>query len=510
MGAATRRGLMRAAGALPLAGLLPGKARALDMPPALYPNKPDDTVAPGYVRDVLVRWGDRVTFDAQPWDPRNPTQAAAETQFGWDGKIIGLSVPPAGADGVPRGVLAVAHPTVDPAMAFPGGVDRPEIAAVMQGASLLNVERSKDRWIVTDGGYQSRRLTANTLCRVSGGAADALGASVRGLLAVSGGCWTPWGTLLLTENDPGARLRGVDQRFGDPAGFGWVVELDAAEPTAVPVKRTSLGRFAHGDAAAALTRDGRAVVYMTDRRAGGHLLRFSSGGAARAADALDSGTLSVARVDGPRLRWLDLPHDPAALTDTAALAARLGGTGFGTPSGLAVDPQGGALFLACRGSPGASAPMPGQVLQILPTGGDHGADSAAVSALVQAGAERQGTAWPGHPDTVTADAAGRVWIGTDRGGRIGAVPDMLFGCETRGPGRGMPLPLYAAPRGAAVGGAALSPGGETLFAMVRTPGAEPGASWERPGTLWPAFDPTVPPRSTLVTFSRLRGGRVGG
>src|SRR3712207_8037944 len=38
-------------------------------------------------------------------------------------------------------VLAVLHPTVDPLMAWPGGVDRPSVAAAMQGASLLNLEK---------------------------------------------------------------------------------------------------------------------------------------------------------------------------------------------------------------------------------------------------------------------------------------------------------------------------------------------------------------------------------
>lgn len=509
--APTRRRLLRAAGALPFGPALPAVAQMGEAPAFL--TQTSDTVAPGYQRDLLVRWGDRVTPDARPWIPHEPTVDAAETQFGWDGRIIGLWVPPAGADGVPRGVLAVAHPTVDPAMAFPGGLDQPDVAAVMQGASLLNVEKQRDRWAVVDGGYQSRRLTANTLCRISGGAAGPLGGAVRGLLAVSGGCWTPWGSLLLTEDNPGswiARLRGLEPRFEDPRGFGWVVELDGTEPGSVPVKRSSLGRFGHGDAAAALTRDGRAVVYMSDRRPGGFLLRFTSRGPARMPDALDAGTLAVARIEGERLRWVDLPREPAALTDTIGLAARMGGTGLVQPSGLALDAD-GALFLSCRGSPGAVPPMPGGVLQILPAGGDHGADTAAVATLLPSGSPgRLAPGGPEHPDTVTADGAGRVWIGTDRGGRVGPEPDMLLCCQTRGPRRGALFPLYGAPRAAAVGGAAVAPDGEALFAMVRTPGAEPGASWDRPGTLWPAFDSKAPPRSALVTFTRIRGGRVGG
>ncbi|WP_426956799.1 PhoX family protein [Muricoccus radiodurans] len=535
----TRRRLLGAAAGLasPLPALTgavivaaPGSAAAqatsLDLRPAVLPLKEDDTVAPGYARDLLIRWGDRVTADAPPWNPRQPNAAAAETQFGWDGRIVDIVPVPAAADAVPRALLAVAHPTVDPAMAFPGGVDRPAVAAAMQGASLLNIERQGDRWLVVDGGYQSRRLTANTLCRVSGPAAGGLGGAVRGLLNVTGGCTTPWGTLLLTEGEPRGwltRLQGWEGRFADPLGFGWMVELDPMDPGAVPVKRTALGRFPHGDAVAALTRDGRAVVYMSDHRAAGHLMRFTSHGPARGTDALDRGVLAVAVLEGERLRWADLPDGADALLDPSALAGRQGAPPpFDLPSGLALGPNGGRLTLACRGQPGGGEPggsaggrpRAGGVLQVMPAGGDHGADTALLRPLLTGGYPGRfspiGTTWPEHPDTVVLDGNGRAWIGTDRGGRIGGAPDGLFGCDTEGPGRGLPLPLYGAPRGAAVGGSALSPDGTALFAVVRTPGAEPGASWDRPGTRWPGFDGNQPPRTALVAFSRLRGGPVGG
>jgi secreted PhoX family phosphatase len=241
----------------------------LDILPRALPLKPDDTVAPGYRRTVLLRWGDRVTFDAPDWNPRQPSAPAAATQFGWDGRIRALMQPPPATDGVQRAILAVAHPTVDPAMAFPDGRDHPAVAAMMQGASLLNLERQAGRWIVVDGGYQSRRLTAETLCRISGPVAEAAGDTVQGLLGLSGGCATPWGTLLLGEDDPFrwlTRLRDLHPRFLDGTRFGWIAELDPLDPQSIPVKRTALGRFPRGDAAAA---DGRAVVYLTDRRAFG-------------------------------------------------------------------------------------------------------------------------------------------------------------------------------------------------------------------------------------------------
>ena len=159
-------------------------------------------MARGYRRDVLLRWGDRVAYDAPRWEPNFPRPEAAAGQFGWDARVAALAVPQRqAADGVPRAILAVLHPTVDPFMAWPGGgTDRPSVAAAMQGASLLNLERLGSGWVVVDGGYQTRRLHGGTLCRLSGPQAG--GGSVQGLLGLQGGCTTPWGTLLLAEGDP--------------------------------------------------------------------------------------------------------------------------------------------------------------------------------------------------------------------------------------------------------------------------------------------------------------------
>jgi secreted PhoX family phosphatase len=424
---------------------------------------------------------------------------------------------------VPRAVLAVVHPTVEPLMAFPGRRDYPQVAAAMQGASLLNIEK-RGRWVVVDGGFQSRRLGADTLCRMAGPVASsgAAGGSVIGVLGPQGGCVTPWGTLLLAEGDPRpwqARLAGLDPRFADAGGFGWMVELNPFDPQSVPVKRTALGRFPHGDAAATLARDGRAVVYMTDRRVGGCLYRFLSAGPATGEEALDAGSLAVARLEENRLAWLPLPQGTAALLDLAGAARQVGGSPLDTPSGLGLDPTRPRLLLACHGS---SARPSGHVIEISAAGGDDGADTASALLLFAAGDPRDplahygqgglpaGSAWPENPDTVAVDAHGRAWIGTDRGGQVGPQAEGLYGCDLDGPGRGVPLPVYGAPRAASVGGAALTPDGEVLFAAIRHPGAEPGARFERPGTRWPSFQPGVPPRSTLIGQLRQAGGPVGG
>lgn len=510
------------------AALLAAPAAAQGLGPARLATRPDDWVAPGLGRAVLIRWGDPLLPGAPPFAPDRPDPVAAERQFGWDGRILGLVEPPMATDRVPRAVLVVGHPRVEPRLVFPGGRDLPDVAAAMQGASILNLEWRGGRWFVVEGGFQSRKLNADTLCRVSGPAAARIGQTVQGLLGLRGGCVTPWGTVLLAESEAEAwtnRLRGLGPRFARPEGFGWVAEFDALDPSSVPAKRSALGRIEAGGVAAALAADGRAVVFLTDRRALGYLFRFVSAGRAAEPDALDSGTLSVARMDQGRLRWLALPAGGEVALDPLSAATALGATPLEQPDGVAVTAS-GRLYVAATGAPGLPPPSPGrrsgspfgQVLEIELAGGDPAAPTAAVRVLLaggdpQAGARGRGpvpeTSWPLFPATLTLDGEDLLWIGTDRGGRVGEVPDALFACPLSGPSRGLPLPAYAAPRAAGIGGAVPSPGGDTLFAVVRTPGAEEGASLDRPTTRWPEFRPGVPPRTTVIALSRADGGRPG-
>ncbi|WP_027283999.1 alkaline phosphatase PhoX [Rubritepida flocculans] len=461
----SRRSLLAAPALL----ALPARAQSL---PAVAQ---DDAAAPGWRRTTLIRWGDRVTFDAPPFDPRMLDAEAASAQFGWDARIAALVLPPRAADGVPRAVLAVAHPTVNAAMAFPGGRDRPEAAAEMQGASLVNLELQGGRWIIVDGGFQARRLAAHTLCRAAGPLAEELGGALRGVLAVSGGAATPWGTLLLTEGDP-APWAGRLPGFGRGQGFGWLVELDPLDPQSIPVKQTALGRYPKADAAATLARDGRAVVFLAEQGQAGYLFRFV---AARpeTGQVLGAGALSVAQRQDGRLVWLPLPDGAAGNAPEAARAANA--TPFAGPQGLSWDGRGNRLLFC--GEFGA--------LSLSPEGGDAGGPSMGVLALpVQA---------LGRIGAIAADARGRVLLGTLGEGRVGARAQALLALEG-----GAFSTLYAAPRAADLGGVAVSPDGGTLFAGVRRPGAEQGASFERPATRWPEFTPGQPPRSAIVSLVR--------
>jgi secreted PhoX family phosphatase len=339
---------------------------------------------------------------------------------------------------------------------------------------------------------------------------------VVGLLGLEGGCATPWGSLLLTEGEPFAwlaRLGGLDARWEGARRFGWVVELDPFDPQSVPAKRSALGRIRAVAVAATRATDGRAVVFMADGRGMGFLYRFVSARPAEEPDALDAGTLYVARAQGGFLYWVALPPDSAA--DPARAADSAGATPFDTPAALALDPHGQRLFLGCRagvarhpsqvdGLNPRPSPHPGHVIELL---GDPAAPRMEARLLFDAGTAPD---MPRYPATLAVDGRARLWIGTDRAGRPGPAADAVFVCALEGPARGLPRPAYAAPRAAGIGGAATTPADDAALILVRTPGAEPGASFDRPATRWPAFEARVPPRTALVALTRQGGGVVFG
>jgi secreted PhoX family phosphatase len=483
-----RRALLAGAAALPATPALAQTGLTLRL---------DDAPAPGLKRDLLIQWGDRVAFDAPAFAPRSPDLAAAEAQFGWDTRVVAALASPRGEDGIPRAVLAVGHPTLDPAMAFPDGRDRPEIAGAMQGASLINIQRRGGVWMVADGGFQMRRLHARTLCRMSGA-----GGPARGVFGVTGGCATPWGSLLLSEGEDAAwarRLPGVNA-----SEVGHVVELDPLEPQSMPVKRSALGRLGARDVAAAQAADGRAVVFMADGREGGLLWRFVSDGPAQEPNALDQGTLYAARFEGGALRWIALPGD----AEPYGAAAARGATSLGRPMALALDPNGARLWLALREIPRNPA---GAVVEILFAARNPAGDTAIAEILIegrQPTRPRQGReaapipAWPASPASLAHDGAGNLLLGTAQPQRDSALPDALYVLPLEGAARGEPRLAYVTPIGAALGGVAAVPGAATWIAGVAHPGAGMGAQFATPRSRWPHFRDSEPPRGGVVALSR--------
>lgn len=345
-------------------------------------------VAPGYRAEVLLRWGDQIVPGADAPFSAGPRSAEDQArQFGANCDFIAFMPLPAGNGDGERGLLCVNHEYTQGHLMFPAYGDGADAALRMSAAhaaielcavghSVVEVRKSEGTWRFEPGSPLNRRITALTPIEITGPAAghprlrtrdDPTGRLVLGTLANCGGGVTPWGTVLVAEenfhgafwgdrrplagSDPKeyrnhARMGvGFDSpppgdppperpplptvswwrhepRFNieveprEPNRFGYMVEIDPYDAQSHPKKRTALGRFKHENACIHAADGKPAVVYMGDDERYEFIYRFVSKGAYRAgqrrqnADLLAEGTLYVARflADGSG-RWLKIAFD---------------------------------------------------------------------------------------------------------------------------------------------------------------------------------------------------------
>ena len=108
------------------------------------------------------------------------------------------------------------------------------------------------------------------------------------------------------------------------------------------------------------------------------------------------------------------------------------------------------------------------------------------------------------------DPSGRLWVATDGNENTGAN-DGVWAMTTDGPGRGTGRAFFSAPIGAELCGPKFTPGGDTLFVAVQHPGdVDDNATFENPGTRWPDFEDSTPPRPAVLAIRRKDGGPIGG
>ena len=291
------------------------------------------------------------------------------------------------------------------------------VAQAAQGVSVIEVARERRRWKMVKDSPFGRRITAQTSIDIGGPArgatlmrtrADPEGVRVLGTFGNCAGGQTPWGTYLSAEENiqdyfgnflhlekhgaidahilEGHRRfsmwkehslygwEAVDARFDllrnptEPFRFGWIVEIDPADATRIPVKRTALGRFAHEGASPIVSEDGRVAVYMGDDATFEYVYKFVSTkrfdpkAPAQNRDLLDDGTLYAARFDeGGGGEWLPLVYDEkgplnksAGFRDQAdvlikarAAGSVLGATPMDRPEDVGVNPANGRIYVAC-------------------------------------------------------------------------------------------------------------------------------------------------------------------
>ncbi len=375
-------------------------------------------VAEGHNAQVLIRWGDPVEKDAPAFDPMNQTAEAQSKQFGYNNDFIGFMPLPKGSrTESERGLLCVNHEYTNTELMFPGLTsedaqakltkEQADIELAAHGHTVVEIQRTGNDWAVVKDSPFNRRITAlATEMELTGPvaghdrlktSADQSGRRVIGTLNNCAGGTTPWGTVLIAEenfhqyfggnpaNGPEAvnyarvGIKGepayawhkyhdrfdVEKEPNEPNRFGWMVELDPYDPTSTPKKRTALGRFKHEGATVTLSEDGTVVAYSGDDQRFDYVYRFVASRKFDAdnleanSDILDDGVLSVARfnADGT-LVWMPLVHGQGPLTEangfrsqadvlieTRRAADLLGATPMDRPEDVETNPVTGVVYV---------------------------------------------------------------------------------------------------------------------------------------------------------------------
>ena len=597
--AVSRRGFM--GGALAFgsfaalsSALAPSAAQAADNRFAFdqIPTNSDDaiTVPAGYKMDVIVRWGDPLWSDAPEFD--HTTRGTADSQsrafgdnndgmdvFSHDGKMLLV----ANNEYTNRSILWGNNP--DAKAASDDDVAKGMMA---HGVSVMEIAQIDGAWQVVKDSPYNRRITPQSEMDLTGPAAghdllktaaDATGMKSLGTWNNCGNGVTPWGTYLTCEEnfngyfsaadeahevsaelkrygvsskDWGYGWAKIDERFdvskhpNEPNRAGYVVEIDPADPTATPKKRTALGRFKHENAEAVVNKDGRVVVYMGDDERGEFLYRYVSNGVfapgASTDGLLDDGVLYVAKFseNGTGV-WVALTPETTGMGSLAEICVHtrqagsaVGATTMDRPEWIAANPNAPEIYCALTNNknrgvkPNAGGdetpvggPNPreannyGQIVRWRPDGGDHTAPGFSWDLYVLAGNPTvHADAFAGSanvnpdnmfnsPDGLRFDQTGLLWIQTD--GNYGNEGDfaghgnnqMLAGDPVTGEIRR----FLVGPKQSEVTGLTWSPDRRTMFVGIQHPGEKGESNWPEGGD--------AVPRSAIIAITREDGGLVG-
>lgn len=557
-------------------------------------------VPAGYSWKLLVRWGDALFSDAPAFDPATGIPAAGSDRvFGenTDGmelfNIGGKEVLAVNSEYV-NNEINLGTPDVEDAVA----TSAEDVLRLQnfQGVTVMELAEGAEGWSVVVDSPFNRRITQNTPMTADGPAAghdllkteaDPTGMAILGTLNNCGSGRTPWGTYLTCEEnfngyfgataevspaeavaagykrygvstkvEPGSyNYHGFDARFdiaktpNEPHRFGYIVEINPADPASTPVKHTALGRFKHENAASVVAANGQVVVYLGDDERGEFMYKWVSrdvyvpGG--DTSTLLVEGTLSVAMFnDDMTGEWVALTPESTGMSAaeiaifTRTAGSKVGATTMDRPEWIAVNPT--AIEAYCcltnnsrrgalkdDGTPqtnaggevmAVNAPNPratneyGQIVRWRPVGNDHTATGFAWDLYVMAGNPSVHKDGPyagtaninagnlfNSPDGMQIDSTGIIWIQTDgddsNEGEFAGMGNnqMLAGDPVTGEIRR----FMTGPVGSEVTGLTWSSDKRTMFVGIQHPAA-PFPDGE--GSL---------PRSAIVAVKRDDGALVG-
>ena len=516
----------------------------------------DQVVVPaGYTASVLYRWGDPVGATAgQPVFRPDAGNTAAEQALQAGMHHDGIHYFPlgSGADGSARGLLAMNHEYVDDGLLHADGMktwsaEKVAKSIAAHGVSVVEVQRQGAAWSVVSPSRYARRITAATPMALAGPAAghalmrtaaDPAGRTVLGTLNNCGHGATPWGTYLTCEENFVNYFEGPEQpdahqkRWGMKKGngqfyrwheheerfdasrhpnefnrFGWVVEIDPADPKATPVKRTALGRAAHEGAALALTADGRGE-WLPPVHGQGPLTAargFADQGEVLIKARQASDLLGATKMDRPE--WTAV--DPVSKEVYCTLTNNTNRGGNNHPAVDAANPR-------------ANNTM-GHIIR-WKEDGDLDARRFAWTHFVLAGdatlarAEARGNIRGdafGSPDGLWIDPRGTMWIQTDvstsalgKGDYAGLPNNQMLACD---PTQGEIRRFLLGPAGCEVTGVVMTPDLRTMFVNIQHPGESPSERSDPADPMklsrWP--DGAGRPRSATVVIRKDDGGVIG-
>jgi secreted PhoX family phosphatase len=538
-------------------------------------------VPEGYQHKVLVRWGDALWSEADGAYDEGVSVEMSDKVFGENTDGMELF----DVDG--KEVIAVNSEYVNPKINLPAdsegtpkNADEVMMLKNLQGVTIMEVAKGDEGYMVVKDSPLNRRITHETEMVLEGPLAghdlvktkaDPTGTKVKGTMNNCGSGATLWGTYMTCEENfngyfgatgdmpegEGYKRYGIggegryayekfDTRYdisnepNEPHRHGFITEIDPADPTSTPIKRTALGRFKHENAEMVQASDGRIVVYMGDDERGEYLYRFVSNSVweegTNGGDLLNDGTLYVAKFNDDQTgEWLALTPETTGmdaaeiLAFTRMAASAAGGTTMDRPEWVAANPLKAEAYVALTNNknrgvkPNAggddtsvNGPNPretnnyGQIARWTPEGGNHAADAFTWDLYVMAGNPTvYDNAYAGSenvnagnmfnsPDGMAFSSDGMLWIQTDgnyknEGDFAGQGNNqMLVG----NPETGEIARFMTVPYGAEVTGLCWSLDKKVAFVGVQHPGGS-----------WPME--SGKPRSSVVAVWREDGAEIG-